>query len=29
MEVRADGMAPGEFRLHVYTVSLREEWIRV
>jgi MSHA biogenesis protein MshJ len=29
MEVRAHGMAPGEFRLHVYTVSLREEWIRV
>jgi MSHA biogenesis protein MshJ len=29
MEVRADGVAPGEFRLHVYTVSLREEWIRV
>lgn len=29
MEVRANGLAPGEFRLHVYTVSLREEWIRV
>lgn len=29
MDVRADGDAPGEFRLHVYTVSLREEWIRV
>lgn len=29
MDVRADGPAPGAFRLHVYTVSLREEWIRV
>ena len=29
MEVEAHGFEPGEFRLHVYTVSLREEWIRV
>jgi MSHA biogenesis protein MshJ len=29
MEVRANGTAPRQFRLHVYTVSLREEWIRV
>jgi len=29
LEVRANGMAPRQFRLHVYTVSLREEWIRV
>lgn len=29
MEVRAHGFEPGEFTLHVYTVSLREEWIRV
>lgn len=29
MEVEAHGAGPGDFRLHVYTVSLREEWIRV
>jgi MSHA biogenesis protein MshJ len=29
LEVRAAGPGPREFRLHVYTVSLREEWIRV
>jgi MSHA biogenesis protein MshJ len=29
MEVQAHGVEPGEFRLHVYTVSLREEWVRV
>jgi MSHA biogenesis protein MshJ len=29
MEVRANGVDPRQFRLHVYTVSLREEWIRV
>lgn len=29
LEVRAQGSGPREFRLHVYTVSLREEWIRV
>jgi len=29
MEVRANGADPRRFRLHVYTVSLREEWIRV
>jgi MSHA biogenesis protein MshJ len=29
LEVRAPGSGPREFRLHVYTVSLREEWIRV
>ena len=29
MEVRANGTDPRRFRLHVYTVSLREEWIRV
>lgn len=29
MEVVANGTAPRRFRLHVYTVSLREEWIRV
>lgn len=29
LEVEAHGFEPGEFRLHVYTVSLREEWIRV
>jgi MSHA biogenesis protein MshJ len=29
LEVRAAGSGPREFRLHVYTVSLREEWIRV
>jgi MSHA biogenesis protein MshJ len=29
MEVEAHGFEPGEFRLYVYTVSLREEWIRV
>jgi MSHA biogenesis protein MshJ len=29
MEVRANGTDPRRFRLQVYTVSLREEWIRV
>lgn len=29
LEVRANGTNPRQFRLHVYTVSLREEWIRV
>lgn len=29
LEVQADGFEPSRFRLHVYTVSLREEWIRV
>ena len=29
MDVEAHGAGPGDFRLHVYTVSLREEWIRV
>lgn len=29
MDIEAHGFEPGEFRLHVYTISLREEWIRV
>jgi MSHA biogenesis protein MshJ len=29
LDVQANGRAPRQFRLHVYTVSLREEWIRV
>lgn len=29
VEVDADGGEAADFRLHVYTVSLREEWIRV
>jgi MSHA biogenesis protein MshJ len=29
LEVRANGADSRRFRLHVYTVSLREEWIRV
>ncbi len=29
IEVDADGSETADFRLHVYTVSLREEWIRV
>lgn len=29
IEVDADGSKAADFRLHVYTVSLREEWIRV
>lgn len=29
IEIRADGVNASDFKLHVYTVSLREEWIRV
>lgn len=29
LEVRADAAQPRDFRLHLYTVSLRKEWIRV
>lgn len=29
LDIKAHGFAPGEFRLHVYAVSLRKEWIRV
>lgn len=29
IEVHAEGNRTSDFRLHVYTVSLREEWIRV
>lgn len=29
IEVQAEGDRTSDFRLHVYTVSLREEWIRV
>ncbi len=29
IDVDADGSEAADFRLHVYTVSLREEWIRV
>lgn len=29
LDIRAHDFEPGEFRLHVYAVSLREEWIRV
>lgn len=29
LDIRAHGFEPADFRLHVYAVSLREEWIRV
>ena len=29
IEVQAEGGRTSDFRLHVYPVSLREEWIRV